>query len=129
MQDEHKLEWQQRGEGIWEGSSLQIHFYFSLTCTAVALKGLLQANVINPLFSPFLLSNTFTPPPLSNYPLSFFRGKVTTPPSHLLRAIEDLWQCIRDVIKFWRSRSRWRFTHNNSQKFIVSPLVFYFDHL
>ena len=66
MQDEHKS-WSDSKEEKEFGK--QIHLNFSLTCTAVAFKGILHANIINPIFSPSLLSNTFNP--LSDYPLPF----------------------------------------------------------
>ena len=62
MQDEHKSWSDSEEEKMGEGSSLQIHLSFALTCTAVAFKGMLHDN-INPIFSLSLLSNTFTPPP------------------------------------------------------------------
>ena len=73
MQDEHKSWSDSEEEKMGEGSSRQIHLNFSLTCTAVAFKGMLHAKIINPIFSPSLLSNTFNPHPLplSDYPLPF----------------------------------------------------------
>ena len=67
MQDEHKSWSDSEEEKMGEGSSLQIHLSFALTCTAVAFKGMLHDNIINPIFSPSPLSNTLhltpTPPP------------------------------------------------------------------
>ena len=85
--------------------SILILGFKGLTCKAVAFKGMLHANIINPIISPALLSNTLhlTPPPphLSDYPLPFSGDKLLRLPLIFSGGLkEDLWQCIRAVIKF-----------------------------
>ena len=69
MQDEHKSWSDSKEEKEFgkEAHCKSIFINFALTCTAVAFKGMLYANIINPTLTP-------TPPPLLITPC-LFQGK------------------------------------------------------